>query len=81
MKIETKYEVGTHIWIVYEHLKEVSVYDTYIEAISYDNEGLTYITRDCSDLEENEIILYEDKETLYNEIVKIVGKINEGVNK
>lgn len=30
MKIETKYEIGDHIWVVYKHEGEVYVYDDQI---------------------------------------------------
>ena len=72
MKIETKYEVGTHIWVVYDHDKEAYVYDTHIEAISFDKDGLMYFTTECIELSENEIILYEDEETLIKRIKEIM---------
>ena len=30
MTIQTKYEIGQHVWVVYENNKEVCVYDDYI---------------------------------------------------
>ena len=56
MKIETKYEIGQHIWIVYENRGEVSVYDTEIVSIGYDNR-LYYLTNECNEYEENQIKL------------------------
>lgn len=72
MKIETKYEIGDHIWVVYTHDKEACVYDTHIACISYDKDGLQYITDECIELSEEEITLYDDEETLIKRIKEIM---------
>ena len=53
MKIETKYNIGDKVWIVYEANTpnglsgEVSVYDAVIESITADSEGVYYNTQYC----------------------------------
>ena len=60
MQIETKFNIGDRVWVVYEptinneyhHNEltgEVSVYDTTIDSISYEKEGLCYYTKECND--------------------------------
>ena len=49
MKIETKYEIGQHIWVVSKingGMPEVSVCDDYIEDIVIDKNGYTYAAGD-----------------------------------
>lgn len=72
MKIEAKYEIGTHIWVVYDHDKEACVYDTHIEEIAIDKDGLTYFTTECIELSEQEIVLYDDEKTLIKRIKEIM---------
>ena len=72
MKIETKYEIGDHIWVVYGHDKEACVYDTHIEGISIDKDGLLYYTTEGIDISEQEIVLYEDEKALIEKIKEIV---------
>ena len=76
MKIKTKYEVGTHIWVVYEHRKTACVYDTHIVSIIYNVDGLVYMTEECNEIKEEEIILYEDEKTLVKRI-KEISKIEQ----
>lgn len=90
MKIETKYNIGDKVWIVYEgdfynsstgerqNSCEVSVYtDTIMEVTFYEN-GLVYNFENCPDeLKEDEIILYDDKIALLDKIEELMNKINE----
>lgn len=90
MKIETKYNIGDKVWIVYEgdfynsstgerqNSCEVSVYtDTITEFTFYEN-GLVYNFENCPDeLKEDEIILYDDKIALLDKIEELMNKINE----
>ena len=46
MKIETKYDVGQHIWVVYRANQEVSVYDDYIATIVQDKDNYYYCTQE-----------------------------------
>ena len=75
MKIETKYEIGEHIWAVYQHQAVVEVYDDYIGWISYEDKLIYGLKESCNDLEEQEIILYEDKEGLANRIKEVMEEI------
>ena len=80
MEIKTKYEVGQHIWIVYEDRGEVSVYDTYIDSIGYDKDGLCYYTKEANDYLEEQIILYEEKDKLLQQIETITNEIHKRKN-
>lgn len=77
MKIETKYNVGQHIWIVCEQNKTATVYDDYIGSIVIDATGYTYGTKESyEELQEEQIILYEDNEKLLQRIKNILGGID-----
>ena len=77
MTIQTKYEIGQHVWVVYAYNKELCVYDDYIGWISIED-GLTYGLREsCNDIGEEEIILYEDTDKLVDKIKKIMQEIRE----
>ena len=78
MKIETKYEIGQRIWIVYKRDGEVSVYDDYITSVVKDNERL-YYTADIGyqEYKEDEIILYEDTNKLVEKIKELLNEIAE----
>lgn len=90
MKIETKYNIGDHIWVVYEarinneyyHNElagEVSVYDTYICSISKYKDDLIYLCDDgaYSEMHEEDIILFDETDKLVAKIQELMGKINE----
>ena len=77
MEIKTKYEIGQHIWVVYENRGEVCVYDTKIIEISFDKEGFTYYTPECEDFFEEQIVLYEDKDKLVEKIKEIMNNIHK----
>ena len=77
LKIETKYEIGQKIWIVYENNGEVCIYDDTIEGISIDKDGILYFSEvGCIDLREDDIILYEDTGTLLNKIKDTMREIH-----
>lgn len=77
MLIKTKYNVGQHIWIVYEDRGEVSVYDTHIDSISIEKDGLCYFTTECNDYKEEQIVLYEDKDKLIEKIEELMERIHK----
>ena len=77
MKLETKYDIGQHIWVVYEDKGVVSVYDDYIGWISYEDSLIYGLKESCNDLNEEEIILYEDTEKLIEKIQKLMKEIRE----
>ena len=48
MKIETKYEIGDHIWVVYKHEGEVYVYDDQIvNIVINEDKELIYSLNKC----------------------------------
>ena len=79
MKIETKYEVGTHIWIIYKRGGEVQVFDDYIVniVINEDKELIYMPTEGYEEFKEDDIILYEDLVGLANKIKELMGEIRE----
>lgn len=79
MKIETKYEVGQHIYIIYEYQEEVHIYDDYIVNIVIDEEKkLRYCTKiSYEELIEEDIILYEEKEKLLSKIEELLKQIRQ----
>lgn len=90
MKIETKYNIGDHIWVVYEArinneyhnnkpAGEVSVYDTYIDSISKYEDDLIYLCDDgaYSEMHEEDIILFDETDKLIAKIQELMKAINE----
>lgn len=90
MKIETKYNIGDKVWIVYEgdfynsftgerqNSCEVSVYTDIITEFTFYEYGLVYNFENYPDeLKEDEIILYDDKIALLDKIEELMNKINE----
>jgi len=82
MKIETKYNIGDKVWIVYEAntqyglAGEVNLYDDVITDIIIDTDGVTYAT-EHTDIKEKDIILYEDKSTLLAKIQELMNAIHK----
>lgn len=78
MTIQTKYEIGQRVWIVYENKGEVCVYDDYIDEICVNNDGLYYMLKEaCIDYAEEDIILYEDTDKLVEKIKETMESIRE----
>lgn len=77
MEIKTKYEIGQRIWIVYEDRGEVSVYDTTIDSIEYDKDGLSYFTKEYNGYPEEAIIPYENSARLIAKITELIQQIHE----
>ena len=78
MTIQTKYEIGDKVWIVYENRGEACVYDDYIEEICVNNDGINYMLKEaCIDGKEEDIILYEDTDKLVEKIKQIMEDIRK----
>lgn len=78
MKIQTKYEIGDKVWIVYENRGEACVYDDYIDEIFVNDEGINYMLREaCIDEKEENIIPYEDTDKLVEKIKQIMEDIRK----
>ena len=81
MKIETKYNIGDKVWIVYEAniqyglAGEVNLYDDVITDIIIDKDGVTYAT-EHTDVKETDIIPYEDKSALLIKIQEVMNAIH-----
>lgn len=78
MTIQTKYEIGQRVWIVYENNGEVCVYDDTIAEIGVDDKRIYYILDNaCIDIAEEDIVLYEDTDKLAEKIKQIMENIRE----
>lgn len=78
MTIQTKYEIGQRVWIIYENKGEACVYDDYIDEIFVNDEGINYMLREaCIDGKEEDIILYEDTDKLVEKIKQIMEDIRK----
>ena len=77
MTIQTKYEIGQHVWVVYENNGEVCVYDDYIVSVTYENNIKYVLKEDWSEVPEEEIILYEETDKLVDKIKKTMQEIRE----
>lgn len=78
MKIESKYNIGDRIWVVYENQGEVSVYEDTISEIVINENGIIYISgTTCIDINEEDIILYDDREGLANKIIETMNEIHK----
>lgn len=84
MEIKTKYETGSHIWIIKlkKFKKLIEVTDDYITSIRVETKDkYTYITKEGLELKEEEIILYEDKGSLYKTICNYSENLKESQQK
>lgn len=85
MKIETKYNIGDTIWIVYKHNDEITMYEDVIEEVlvrdmMVTTEGVSelkrvieYIGDKCPDgILEEDIVLYNDSDKL----VELIRRLN-----
>lgn len=80
MKIETKFNIGDRVWIVYEYKREVNVYSDEIDSIVIEKGGRLLIwfkDSDAMDVYEEELIEYNDLKKLAEKILEIDNKIRK----
>lgn len=79
MNIKTKYEIGTHIWIVYENNGEVHVYDDEIVNIVIDEDKELLYCSKCGyeEFKEEEVILYEELDKMAKKVKQVMLEIRE----
>lgn len=77
MRIETKYNIGDKVWVVYEYQGEVCVYDTEITDIFIDKDGINYYGKEGTDYLEDLLIPYNEKDKLLERILSIMNEIHE----
>lgn len=81
MKIETKFNIGDRVWIVYEYNKEVHVFSDFISDIMISKKnGCTEIKywleyADCDYFDEYNLIPYADLDKLAETISALDSKI------
>ncbi len=81
MNIKTKYEIGQRVWIVYKNKGEVCTYCEPIINIAIDENGFYYCTDNSYDeIKEEDIILEDDKDKLFNKIKRFMKEIDEEEN-
>lgn len=76
MKIESKYEIGTEFWIIYNKSNGVlEVYkDKIKEIVVLENGIIEYIGEDTLDGVREEDIIIDDKDILYEAMNRMVGE-------
>lgn len=80
VKIETKFNIGDRVWIVYENRGEVNVYSDEIDSMTIENSGRLLIwfkDSDAMDVYEEELIEYNDLKKLAEKILEIDNKIRK----
>ena len=77
MEINTKYEIGQHVWHIYENKGEVCVFDDFIGWITIEDDMYYTLKESTVDVKEEDIILYEDTDTLLKKIIEIVKDIRK----
>lgn len=80
MKIETKFNIGDRVWIVYEYKGEVNVYSDEIDSMTIENSGrlsIWFKDSDAMDVYEEELIEYNDLKKLAEKILEIDNKIRK----
>ena len=78
MDIKTKYNLGQKIWIVYKNKGEVCMYCEAILDIVIDENGLVYSTEHSfGEVKEEEVILEDDKDKLFEKIKQLMKEIDE----
>ena len=80
MKIETKFNIGDRVWIVYENKGEVNVYSDEIDSFVIESDGRVSVyfkNSDALDVYEEDLIAYEDDKGLLDRIKKLDKEIIE----
>lgn len=78
MLIQTKYDIGQRIWIMYKHQGEVQAYCEPILEIVFEKDRYFYATEHSYDeIAEKDIILEDDKDKLFEKIQKLMKEIDE----
>lgn len=90
MQIETKYNIGDKVWIIYEgtiynpaigkkeNSGEVSIYTDIINEITFYENELVYGCEYCPDgLKEKDVISFDEKDKLLQKIEELTIKIDK----
>ena len=72
IKIQTKYEIGQKVWVIYEKDKEICLFSDEIIEIITNKNGISYFLNLCDeDIKENDIISYENTDLLLEKIIDL----------
>lgn len=76
MKINTKFNIGDHVWIIKEYKGMVCLYDDIIDYLYIDENGISYFMKEA-DVESNDadIVLYKDYTNLADKIYSLMKQI------
>ena len=80
MQINTKYNIGDHVWHICKNKqhKELEVYDDEIESIFIDKNDIEYYLKEGQiPVKEDEILSYCDKTTLVVRIYENMKDLNK----
>ena len=81
MKIETKYNIGDHVVVIYTKNDEVHLYDDFILWISLVEDKLFYgLKESANDFLEEDLFLYEDSLGIMNKIKEKLEDIRNTTN-
>ena len=76
MKIESKYEIGTEFWVIYNRSNGgLEIYKDKIKEIVVLSDGIEYIGEDTLDGVREEDIIIDDKDILYEAMNRMVGEL------
>ena len=82
MTIQTKYEIGQRVWIIYENQGEACIYDDYIDEICMGENGLYYMIKEAGiDHTEEDIVSYDDTDKLVEKIKQTMQEIRDKESK
>ena len=77
LKIETKFNMGDRVWVLYNNGIEINMYlDTIVEITINDKEEILYFKEKCGDeIREDNLILEKDTNLLLNRILSLQKEI------
>ena len=79
MKIESKYDIGQKVIVVYRNRDEIRITFDVINEIVATADNLYYVTRETySEIYENDVILYGEKDKLLDKIEELMKELESG---
>lgn len=73
MQVETKYEIGQAVWIVYEKEGEIRIIADKISDVIVNEKGFYYLTQETyTELKEQDVVLYRNMDKLLVKLKEIM---------